>query len=132
MGYEGFVPPPTSIYRYASLAHISRNKFKSKSHTSLSKMPGGFHPPPSVIASWPTPNYVDPPTKGKGLFALSLILCIVAIILVGARLYVRGRMQRQLGFDDLFLAIGLVCQFHCCTRISPRHMEMVPNINMLL
>ncbi|KAK2768742.1 hypothetical protein FQN54_000598 [Arachnomyces sp. PD_36] len=51
-------------------------------------MPGGFHPPPSVIASWPTPNYVDPETKGKGLFAISLILCIAAILAVGARLLV--------------------------------------------
>lgn len=72
-------------------------------------MPGGFHPPPSVIESWPEPNYVDPETKGKELLVISLILTILAIVFVGARLLVRGRIKKQLGWDDGLLALSLVC-----------------------
>ena len=76
-------------------------------------MTTGFHPPLSVIATWPKPNYIDPETKGKELFVISLILCILAVVFVTARLVVRGRIQRQLGLDDYLLAIGLVCAPAC-------------------
>lgn len=109
--YMSHFPSP---YLQTPCPHISKRK-KTQTRPELVsclkhlKMPGGFHPPPSVIASWPKPNYVDPVTKGKGLFAVSLVLCIIAIILVGARIYIRSRIQRQLGWDDYFLALGLVC-----------------------
>ncbi|KAK2762735.1 hypothetical protein FQN54_000909 [Arachnomyces sp. PD_36] len=70
-------------------------------------MPGGFHPPPSVIASWPRPNYVDPDSKGKELLVISLILTALAIVLVVTRLLVRARIQKQLGWDDYILALSL-------------------------
>lgn len=74
-------------------------------------MPGGFHPTLKVIASWPKPNYVDPETQGRELFAISISLSFIATVVVILRLLVRIRIQRQVGPDDLLLTLGLVCSF---------------------
>ncbi|KAK2765016.1 hypothetical protein FQN54_008715 [Arachnomyces sp. PD_36] len=71
-------------------------------------MPGGFHPPPSVIASWPEPNYVDPEVRGKELIVFNGVLGIASLLAVAARLFVRVKIQRRLGPDDLFLTLGLI------------------------
>ncbi|OJD22069.1 hypothetical protein ACJ73_06589 [Blastomyces percursus] len=71
-------------------------------------MPGGFHPPPSVIKSWPKPNYVDPEAKGHDLVAISITLGLLATIAVGARLWVRLKIQRNPGLDDLFLFLSII------------------------
>ncbi|KLJ10801.1 hypothetical protein EMPG_13839 [Blastomyces silverae] len=71
-------------------------------------MPGGFHPPLSVIKSWPKPNYVDPEAKGHDLVAISITLGLLATIAVGARLWVRLKIQRNPGLDDLFLFLSLI------------------------
>jgi hypothetical protein len=74
-------------------------------------MPGGYHPPPSVLASWPAPNYVDPP-----LFSLSnpvvtiAILGIVSVVVVGARMVARFKIQRNAGLDDWLMLAALVRQ----------------------
>jgi hypothetical protein len=71
-------------------------------------MPGGFHPPLAVIASWPKPNYRNPETQGRALFAISVTLIFIATVVVVLRLFVRLKIQRQLGPDDIFLALSLV------------------------
>lgn len=71
-------------------------------------MPGGTHPPLSVIASWPKPNYVNPESQGKGLIVVSLLFGIVATTLVSLRLVARIWIIRQPGLDDLLIVLGLV------------------------
>jgi hypothetical protein len=71
-------------------------------------MPGGFHPPPSVIATWPAPNYVNPESKGNQLLVVSSVFAILAIAVVLARLWVRVKIQRNAGIDDLFIFLALV------------------------
>ncbi|PGH02661.1 hypothetical protein GX51_04544 [Blastomyces parvus] len=71
-------------------------------------MPGGFHPPPSVIKSWPKPNYVDPEAKGHDLVAIAIALGLLATIAVGARLWVRLKIQKNPGLDDLFLFLSII------------------------
>ncbi|KKZ61516.1 hypothetical protein EMCG_00595 [[Emmonsia] crescens] len=70
-------------------------------------MPGGFHPPLSVIKSWPKPNYIDPPAKGHELVAISLSLGILATVAVVARIWVRVKIQKNPGLDDLFLVLSI-------------------------
>ena len=64
--------------------------------------------PPSVIASWPKPNYVDPDTEGPALMIVGIIFSGIAILLVSARIYSRYFITRAPGIDDLLVAISLV------------------------
>jgi len=67
-------------------------------------MPGNFPDPPgSVVASWPTPNYVDPPTL-SWMTAYSVPVTAFASVLVSIRFYLRTRDQGGgLGLDDALL-----------------------------
>ncbi|KAL9116238.1 MAG: hypothetical protein Q9227_000609 [Pyrenula ochraceoflavens] len=64
-------------------------------------------PPPQVIASWPTPNYIDPTTQGPAYNVISLCFGILAILFFSARLYSRFFVTRAPGLDDLFCGVGL-------------------------
>ena len=72
-------------------------------------MPGNFNSiPPSVIASWPKPNYIDP-VRRSWLPAFSCTLLGVSTILITGRFYLRARREAgDFGLDDLFIAIGYV------------------------
>jgi len=63
------------------------------------------HPPPEVVASWPTPNYVDPETRGPALIIVELIAVSISTICLGMRLYVKTRILRSIDWDD-WLIIG--------------------------
>lgn len=71
-------------------------------------MPGGFHPPLSVILSWPEPNYTDPAARGHQLLAVTVTFGLLAIIFVAARLWSRIKIQKNAGLDDLFISLALV------------------------
>lgn len=71
-------------------------------------MPGGFYPPPSVIASWPTPNYVDPPERGVGVVIVAVIFGVLMLVTASARLWVRFRILREPGLDDYLIALSVV------------------------
>jgi hypothetical protein len=62
-------------------------------------------PPASVIASWPTPNYVNPETRGPGLLITEIIMVTIALTMLGLRLFVRLRIVRKTGWDD-WLMVG--------------------------
>ena len=64
--------------------------------------------PPSVIATWPHPNYVDPVTEGPGLMIVGIVLAAVTLLLVAARIYSRLFITRAPGIDDLLILISLV------------------------
>lgn len=87
-------------------------------------MPGGFHPPLSVIKSWPKPNYIDPPAKGHELVAISLSLGILATVAVAARIWVRVKIQKNPGLDDLFLVLSIVSEPECRAS-APRWRDQV-------
>lgn len=71
-------------------------------------MPGGFHPPPSVIAAWPKPNYTDPEAKGSELLVVSIVFTVLSSVAVVARLWVRLRHKNQAGADDVILGLCMV------------------------
>ena len=68
-------------------------------------MPGGIHPPPQVIASWPAPNYENPQTQGPALMAVTILLSAVGVFTVAARVYSRIVITKVPGLDDA-LAVG--------------------------
>ncbi|KAF2828246.1 hypothetical protein CC86DRAFT_288791 [Ophiobolus disseminans] len=71
-------------------------------------MPGGIHPPLRQLLTWPTPNYIDPPTQPKYVLIFACVMGPISIALVFARLWVRVRMQRNAGLDDWLVLASLV------------------------
>ncbi|KAF2429363.1 hypothetical protein EJ08DRAFT_573853, partial [Tothia fuscella] len=65
--------------------------------------------PFEVIAKWPTPNYVNPETRGPDVVILNAVLIAVVTFVVLLRLYVRAYVLRWWGIDDVFIIIALIC-----------------------
>jgi hypothetical protein len=65
-------------------------------------------PPVDVLLSWPTPNYVNPKTRGPALAIVNYTLAAVTIITVALRLYTRVFIKRWFGLDDVFIILALV------------------------
>ena len=70
-------------------------------------MPGGTHPPLSVIGSWPnhSPNFER---RGWGIPIVVMVLFSISIAVVSARLWARLVIQRNSGIDDLFIVAAMV------------------------
>lgn len=65
--------------------------------------------PASVIAKWPTPNYIDPVTLGDVFPWYSGTLSIVALVAVCVRFYARKVVQKNsLTPDDWIFLSSLV------------------------
>lgn len=73
------------------------------------KLPGGFHPPPEIIAQWPAPNYENPEQRGKAVLAISIIFPLVCVIVVSLRLYTRMWIKKAPGLDDVLITLAVVC-----------------------
>ncbi|KAI1637769.1 hypothetical protein F4809DRAFT_603289 [Biscogniauxia mediterranea] len=68
-------------------------------------------PPVGVMLTWPTPNYVDPVTRGPALIIIQLIVCPVALICLALRLWVRMSRLKRCWWDDWLMIAAAVC---CC------------------
>jgi hypothetical protein len=75
---------------------------------NISKMPGGLHPPLEQWLQWPAPNYVNPPTKPPYVLAFACILGPVSLAAFSARLWVRVRIQKNPGWDDILMLAAWV------------------------
>jgi len=62
-------------------------------------------PPPSVIATWPPANHVNPENRGPALLIVEFTILPVALICLALRLYVRIFVVRRSGWDD-WLMVG--------------------------
>ncbi|CAG8214702.1 unnamed protein product [Penicillium salamii] len=65
-------------------------------------------PPPAVLATWPIPNYIDPPTRGHGVLIVNIVCFSLALMIVFLRVYTRVWITRSAGFDDVLILIGLM------------------------
>jgi hypothetical protein len=65
-------------------------------------------PPPEVLLSWPTPNYINPPTRSHGVLIASILFLALSTIVTALRLYTRLRITRTAGLDDILVVLGLV------------------------
>ena len=64
--------------------------------------------PPSVLKSWPTPNYVDP-VRRSWMPAFALSWQVASTLLVWGRFYLRIRhLAGPFGYDDAFMLIAWV------------------------
>ncbi|KAK8049835.1 hypothetical protein PG994_011565 [Apiospora phragmitis] len=78
-------------------------------------------PPPSVIASWPKPNYVNPESQGPAGAGVGSTLIVLVTVVLLLRLYTRQWISKGFGLDDIliicayvpalaFMVIGLVAE----------------------
>lgn len=75
-----------------------------------------------VIASWPTPNYVNPVTRGPGVIIWNIVFLILAMVVVVLRLYTRSRITRTFGWDDALIGLAVVsspCRAHLVPVAQP-------------
>jgi hypothetical protein len=70
-------------------------------------MPGGLHPPISVLLSW-RPNYVDPVTRGWGVVALVCVLLTLTYVVVLLRIWARFFLAKNAGIDDALIIFNMV------------------------
>ena len=66
------------------------------------------YPPPSVVASWPKPNYVDPETRGLALVIVNSVSIILVLIVVGLRCWTRLKITGSFGADDVCIVLATV------------------------
>lgn len=65
---------------------------------------------PSVFATWPAPNYINPVTR-TWMPGFLLVWQIAATIMVAGRFYLRARkLAGTFGYDDLLICFGWVSQ----------------------
>lgn len=64
---------------------------------------------PDLIATWPSPNLVDPELRGPELYIINSIFAFAASAAVILRLYVRVFVRRWVGLDDYLLAFAWLC-----------------------
>lgn len=63
--------------------------------------------PPSVVSSWPAPNYVNPVTQGPALKIINIVSIVLGTCVVAARLYARFVLTKARGADDALIVVGL-------------------------
>lgn len=64
--------------------------------------------PLSVFLHWPTPNYVNPITRGDALLVINIIFIILVTLSVAIRLYARMKIRSQAGIDDIMIVLAYV------------------------
>lgn len=55
------------------------------------------------------PNYVDPPTRVPEFLGVQISFTIVALVVVGLRLYTRKSIRNILTAEDYVAAVSMVC-----------------------
>jgi hypothetical protein len=72
-------------------------------------MPGGLNPPVSVIESWPTANVVNPTLRDNTFIVIILTFLVLSTLIVSARLWARGVIQRSFALDDYLILGAILC-----------------------
>ncbi|KAJ9302737.1 hypothetical protein DTO271G3_111 [Paecilomyces variotii] len=65
-------------------------------------------PPASVMAHWPTPNYIDPPSRGGALLVVNIVFTSLSFLVVCMRIYTRLRITGSLGLDDATIIVSML------------------------
>ncbi|PGH31228.1 hypothetical protein GX50_06013 [[Emmonsia] crescens] len=67
-----------------------------------------FYIPPEIRATWPTPNYDNPETRGPGLIITVLLFHIIGSTMVALRCYTRTRITFSFGIDDIWILLTII------------------------
>ncbi|KAF9890973.1 hypothetical protein FE257_005230 [Aspergillus nanangensis] len=70
------------------------------------------------MASWPTPNYTDPVTRGDGALIVNVVCLSLAFVVTMLRLYTRLRITCSFGLDDIFIIAALGFSIAMCAITS--------------
>ncbi|KAL4890065.1 hypothetical protein BDV59DRAFT_195191 [Aspergillus ambiguus] len=70
------------------------------------------------MATWPTPNYDDPVTRGHGAIIVNVVCLSAAFIVTLLRLYTRLRITCSPGLDDIFIIAALGFSIGMCVVTS--------------
>ncbi|KAH8647311.1 hypothetical protein BX600DRAFT_152708 [Xylariales sp. PMI_506] len=73
-------------------------------------------PPAAVIATWPSPNFVNPENRGPTLMIVELIMLGLALLCTSLRLYVRIVMIKKSWWDDWLMVVAAI--FCCGVTVS--------------
>ena len=70
-------------------------------------------PPPGTAPGMPSPRIPIEPlppnqNRGAAVLGVDLTFAIIAVLLVCVRLYVRARIVKSVGLDDLFIVLATV------------------------
>lgn len=65
-------------------------------------------PPADVLATWPTPNYIDPTTRGNSVLIVTIVFSALAFVVTCLRLYTRFKITCSPGIDDILIVVALV------------------------
>lgn len=65
-------------------------------------------PPLSVIEAWPTPNYIDPITRGNSNLIINYVLYTVLFAFVVLRIFTRTILRSVFGADDAFILLAVI------------------------
>jgi hypothetical protein len=65
-------------------------------------------PPPSVIASWPHPNFINPETRGNANIILNIVLYALLLFFIALRIFTRTHLRSSFGADDVFMLLALI------------------------
>ncbi|KAF2431007.1 hypothetical protein EJ08DRAFT_588269 [Tothia fuscella] len=87
-----------------------------------------------INADFPTPNWVDPVTRGPALYYVNSVFLCLATLSVALRLYTRIWIRNWFGWDDAFVVIALVriCAVTACVFLGyhefgwDRHIYDIP------
>lgn len=67
-----------------------------------------FPPPPEVLATWPTPNYENPVSRGPSLMIIEVITLFLALLALVIRLYVKFGLLRKPRWDDYLMIVAAI------------------------
>ena len=95
------------LFRFVSRSYLHSIR-KSSSLDQLSSRAFSAFPKISTMASLGSPPAGGDRNIGPALATTTIILDVLATISVLARLYVRSRVIKQIGFDDVLIVISLV------------------------
>ncbi|KAI5808650.1 hypothetical protein DFH27DRAFT_233961 [Peziza echinospora] len=60
------------------------------------------------LASWPTPNYVNPVSRAKASLVVVGVLLPLAVLIMAGRLYTRIRIVKTVGLDDWLMLMSTI------------------------
>ncbi|KXH27128.1 integral membrane protein [Colletotrichum nymphaeae SA-01] len=65
-------------------------------------------PPVEVILSWPTPNFVNPVTRGPANEIVAIILLAIATVILAIRIFTRRCITNGFGWDDILVVLAFI------------------------
>ena len=97
-----FLPPPPHQLYFCSFSEYSLHSL------FLIGIANMRLPPLSVMETWPTPNYVDPVTRGSALLIFNATFLPLVVFILAIRTYTRIHISKSFGWDDFLIILAAI------------------------